>query len=57
MTETLPEPTPPQTFVDPDVARRAAERKNLIFGWLLVALFVVLFAGTFGVAFVYLWLD
>ena len=27
------------------------------FGWALAALFVVLFAGTFGIAFAYLWLS
>ena len=33
------------------------ERKNLILGWLLFGVFVVLFAGTVGVAFIYLALD
>ena len=33
------------------------ERKNLRWGWALFGLFLVLFAGTVGVAFVYLWLD
>ncbi len=33
------------------------ERKNLVLGWLLFGLFVVLFAGTVGVAFLYLALD
>lgn len=33
------------------------ERKNLAWGWALFGLFLVLFAGTVGVAFVYLWLD
>ena len=32
-------------------------RKNLRWGWALFGLFIVLFGGTFGVAFVYLWLD
>ena len=32
------------------------ERKNLRWGWALFGLFLVLFAGTVGVAFVYLWL-
>jgi hypothetical protein len=32
-------------------------RKNLRWGWALFGLFLVLFAGTVGVAFVYLWLD
>jgi len=33
------------------------ERKNLVLGWALFALFLVLFAGTVGVAFLYLALD
>ncbi len=33
------------------------ERKNLILGWLLFAVFLVLFAGTIGIAFLYLALD
>lgn len=36
---------------------RDLERKNMRWGWALFALFVVLFAGTFGVALVYLALD
>ncbi len=33
------------------------ERKNLVLGWLLFGVFVVLFAGTIAVAFLYLALD
>jgi hypothetical protein len=33
------------------------ERKNLILGWALFGLFVLLFAGTVGVALLYLALD
>ena len=33
------------------------ERKNLLFGWAIFGLFVLLFAGTFLVALVYLQLD
>ena len=36
--------------IDPET-----ERKNLIFGWALFGVFVLLFAGTVAVAFVYLW--
>ena len=32
-------------------------RKNLRWGWALFALFLVLFGGTVGVAFIYLWLS
>ena len=38
-------------------AERELARKNLMWGWSLFGLFLVLFAGTVGVAFVYLWLD
>lgn len=33
------------------------ERKNLMWGWLLAALLVVLFLGTFLVGLIYLQLD
>jgi hypothetical protein len=57
MTETLPETRPPETMheaVEPDAE---LARKNMRLAWFLVLLFVVLFAGTVGVAFVYLWLS
>jgi hypothetical protein len=38
--------------MDPQLAR-----KNAIFGWALFALFLILFAGTIGVAFLYLAAD
>ena len=37
---------------DPDI-----HRKNMLYGWGLFALFVLLFAGTFGIALLYLALD
>ena len=33
------------------------ERKNLILGWTLFALFLLLFAGTIGIALLYLAFD
>ena len=36
---------------------RETERKNLLWGWALFALFLVVFAGSFGVALLYLALD
>jgi hypothetical protein len=33
------------------------ERKNLILGWALLGIFLLLFAGTVGVALLYLYLD
>ena len=47
--ETLEEP--------PDIADAALARKNMLWGWALLGLFLALFAGTVGVAFVYLWLS
>jgi hypothetical protein len=58
MAEPLPEPTPPTTLVEPpDIAQRELARRNMQWGWALFGLFVMLFGGTVGVAFVYLWLD
>ena len=33
------------------------DRRNLIWGWALFAVFCVLFGGTIGIAYVYLWLS
>ncbi len=33
------------------------ERKNLVLGWTLFAIFVLLFAGTFAIALLYLAID
>ena len=33
------------------------EQKNLVFGWALFGIFVLLFAGTVGIAFLYMALD
>jgi len=38
--------------MDPELAR-----KNALLGWALFGLFLLLFAGAFGVAFLYLALD
>ena len=58
MADELPEPIPVDAPVDPrDSAERELARKNILWGWALFGLFCVLFAGTAGVAFVYLWLD
>jgi hypothetical protein len=32
-------------------------RKNMLWGWALLGVFVLLFGGTVGVAFIYLWLS
>lgn len=58
MAEPLTEPVPPQTLEEPpDVSDAVLARKNMLWGWALFGLFFLLFAGTVGVAFVYLWLD
>ena len=57
MAEPLPEPEPPEIFVDPAVRERELARTNLVWGWALVGLFAVLFAGTVLIALAYLWLD
>jgi hypothetical protein len=47
-------------LLDTDAAHEAAlelARKNLRWGWALFGLFVVLFAGTVAVAYIYLWLS
>jgi hypothetical protein len=31
--------------------------KNMVFGWALFGLFVLLFGGTVAVAYIYLWLS
>ena len=57
MTEVLPETRPPETMheaIEPDAA---LARKNMRLAWLLVALFLILFGGTFAVALAYLWLS
>lgn len=36
---------------------RELERKNLILGWALFGIFLLLAGGTVGVAFLYLYLD
>ena len=39
------------------MAQSEIERKNLLLGWALFGLFLLLLAGTVGVAFLYLALD
>ena len=53
MTEPLVTPTP-DDLVEPRDPEAELARRNLVLGWLLFGLFVLLFAGTIGVALVYL---
>jgi hypothetical protein len=54
MTEPLFEPEPPRDTTDPVEVERDLARRNMVFGWALFGLFVVLFAGTVVVGLVYL---
>jgi len=53
VTEPLVTPTP-DDLVEPRDLEAELARRNLVLGWLLFGLFVLLFAGTIGVALVYL---
>jgi hypothetical protein len=46
----MDQPAPSTT--DAEIAQ-----KNMVWGWALFGLFCVLFAGTVGVAYIYLWLS
>jgi hypothetical protein len=57
MAEVLPETRPPDTMheaIEPDAA---LARKNMLLGWMLLGLFLLLFGGAFLVAYAYLWLS
>jgi hypothetical protein len=57
LVEPLPEPRPPDTTqeaIEPDAE---LARKNSLWGLALFGVFVLLFGGTVGIAFVYLALD
>jgi hypothetical protein len=53
VTEPLVTPTPDDR-VEPIDPEAELARRNLVLGWLLFGLFVLLFFGTIGVALVYL---
>ncbi len=60
MTEPVEGPPPPEAVpppaepVDPEVE---LARRNAVLGWALFGLFLLLFAGTWAIAFIYLALD
>ena len=57
MSEPIEQPragSPSQTPADPD---RELARKNAVLGWALFGIVLLVFAGTIGVALVYLALD
>jgi hypothetical protein len=57
VTEPVPEPPPPRMSVEPVDPALELARKNMAWGFALFGIFLLLFAGTVLVAFVYLWLD
>jgi hypothetical protein len=57
MTEPVPQPSFPETTHGPIEPDAALARKNMLWGWALLGVFVLLFGGTVGVALVYLALD
>jgi len=57
MTEPLPEPATPESTHEPVDQHAALARRNMLWGWALFGVFLLLFTGTVGVALVYLALD
>ncbi len=57
MSERLPEPTPPLTYSAPVEPSHEVARKNLVLGWALFGLVLLIFGATILVAYVYLALD
>ena len=58
MTEPMTESMPPRGEYEPHGPTEAdIARKNMVWGWALFGLFCLLFAGTIGVAYIYLWLS
>jgi hypothetical protein len=53
VTEPVEQPRPSGTRVDPADPETETARVNIVWGWALFAFFVLLFGGTFLVAFVY----
>ncbi len=57
MSEQLPEPRPPEFQVLPVEPDAELAHKNNVVGLALFGLFLLLFAGTFLIAFIYLAID
>ena len=58
MTEVVPpQPSPPETLRPAIEPTPELARKNVIWAWALVGLFLLLSGGTFLVAEAYLWLS
>ncbi len=54
MTEPLPEPRPVEVTVEPVEPDAELAHRNNVFGLALFGLFLLIFGGTFVIAFVYL---
>jgi hypothetical protein len=54
VTEPLPEPHPPRTMHEPVDPERELAHRNVVLGLALFGLALLLFAGTFVIALVYL---
>jgi hypothetical protein len=57
VSEPIPQPSAPETLHPAVEPTPELARKNLLWAWLLVGLFLLLFGGTFLVGFAYLWLS
>lgn len=57
MTEQLPEPRPPEYHVQPVEPDADLAHRNNVVGLALFGLFLLLFAGTWLIAFIYLAVD
>lgn len=57
MTEPVPETRPPDVTVAPVEADQELAHRNNVFGLALFGLFLLIFGGTFVIAFIYLAVD
>ena len=57
MTEPVPETRPPDVTVQPVEPDQELAHRNNVFGLALFGLFLLLFGGTFVIAFIYLAVD
>jgi hypothetical protein len=57
VTEPLPETRPPDLTVEPVEPHAELAHRNNVFGLALFGLFLLIFGGTFLIAFVYLAVD
>jgi hypothetical protein len=53
----MAEPTPRTEFPPAAPSEAEVAHRNMVWGWMFFGLFWVLFAGTVGVAYIYLWLS